>query len=89
MASVLERVMIGCFFELQETAPTLTKYANPEIEWRCICEAQSAFEYPAKAECEPPRTSLKEIFSASQIMEDLSNSVKMGSVRCIEVLEKC
>ncbi|KAG6899580.1 hypothetical protein C0995_005639 [Termitomyces sp. Mi166 len=30
--SVLERVMIGCFLELQEMVPSLMKNANPEIE---------------------------------------------------------
>lgn len=41
---VLESMMIGCFFELQEAVSNLKKKANPEIEWQYICEPQSASE---------------------------------------------
>ena len=32
LALVVERAMIGCFFELQETAVPLRMNVNPEIE---------------------------------------------------------
>src|SRR5277367_51819 len=57
--SVLERVMMGCFFELQDIAPLPIKKAYPEIEWRWSCEAQSASVKPVKTSPSPPRTNIR------------------------------
>jgi hypothetical protein len=35
-ASVVDRVTMGCFLELQETAPLWIVNTDPEIEWRCF-----------------------------------------------------
>ena len=57
-ASVLDKVIIGCFFKLQETKPIPTKNVNLEIEWRWIWEAQSESEYLTMVELRPLRTNL-------------------------------
>ena len=44
LASVLDKVMIGCFLELQETTPLPMKKVKPEMEWRWIWDAQSESE---------------------------------------------
>ena len=59
LASMLERVMIGCFFELQEMAPLPMKNVNPEIEWWWSCDAQSTSKYLVMVEWGPPRTNFQ------------------------------
>ena len=47
-ASAVERVTSSCLREAQEMAPPSSKKAEPEMAWRCSCDAPSASVNPIK-----------------------------------------
>ena len=60
-ASVVDSAMIGCFFELQDTAPPSIVKTYPEMECQCSWEAQSTSEKASRPPCEPPIMSFKSL----------------------------